>query len=351
MASIQFHTLFLKYKNKVTDFNFEKLFSSIWTGHDARQRTLKINDKWFSLSAYEIPNNSHGTTLFWIDKSLTANPYTGDLGTTDRKEVSGTLYQPATCLYESSSHTLAIYQPSGAPTISEITSYLNAFVSATLPDEDCSIISHNINLDLSIQNLSKKDVINNVSFSINLEKFNIGTKDSSKIAKFNDLGETLLKALQNVSTSMNNMSKDDETVLNLKLKNTKKTPLNFEYILFLQNLIETDNTLVTDAEVSIKKNGKSEKIRLSKRTMFTVNFDIDVAITGSAALFANLYEYYNDGKFKDAMKPKQLPNMMQITSKDYEFILEPEGVLSQEKFDEIKQKHRKSRTNSVELVS
>lgn len=55
MASIHFYRFYLKNNDEVTDFNFLRLIDDIWENHNSRQRTIKIDEYWYSMSAYSHP--------------------------------------------------------------------------------------------------------------------------------------------------------------------------------------------------------------------------------------------------------------------------------------------------------
>ncbi|CAJ2233926.1 hypothetical protein [Companilactobacillus paralimentarius] len=316
MASIHFYHYFLKYKEEVTDYHFEDLIDHI-NEKKGREKTVKINGHWLSMSAYWRPegvNDDETLRYFWIDKSLTDNPYTGALGTSERSRVNGILYQPASCLLVPASQTLIIYQPSGSPSQNEIADYLFSFIKPTDSNDQMSILIKTISNNLTFQNLNKKFEIKKISLTVNPFKFNVKSSIPN-IDEMDDSTKGILYGIQKASDALNE-GKNKEPLLEMTIKKrSQKNPVNFILTEFLRESINNKNKGIYRASVVVRRPGKNkdETIIFEGNSNLLQDFPADNTITGSEAIFNILNEMFNGRRF-----PKIALDAGQLTVQPFE---------------------------------
>lgn len=348
MASIHFYRSYLKYKNNVTNFDFVDLIDNIWNNHTARQRTLKIDKRWYSMSAYERPRENdqinHRIRFFWIDKSVDSNPWTGNLGTVNRTRVNGTLYQPATCLLVPDSHSLIVYQPQGSPSKSQIEKYLKSFIFPTIDDEDLSIILRSVTTDLTFNQLTELAEIKRITLTVNTGNFtNLGDIFDG-FEELDDGSKRILESVLNIARNVGEISDDEEDPsLTIEIKKRAyKDPVNFLLTNFLRRGINNQNGSIISASILVRLPGrdKDDIIKFGKNNDLLKPFPTDETVTGYEALFQIMREMYERREFNNehVLDIGVLPTMDNIGAESFEFITEPEGVLSEEEFDRINER-------------
>jgi hypothetical protein len=337
MASIHFYRYFLKNNGVVTDFHVEDLVDHIWNNCISRQRTLKMDEHWYSMSAYWRPNDNMDLPYFWIDKSMSDNPWTGNLGTVNRERVSGTLYQPASCLLVPNSHTLIVYQPAGSPSQTQISNYLSSYIQATDDNDKLEMITKTVTTDLTFNQITNAFEIKELQLIVDPETF-VVEEVFPAFDQLNSGARGILSGIQAAADAIKESSTSGEVPLfSSKIrKKSRKDPLNFIFIAFLQEAINNNNHGVVSASVTVRAPAADhdETIKLSQNSNLLQPFPANSDITGHDAIFNILNELYNDHHFPGlALDITQLPRLTEIHDEDTEFIIEPDAALSQVEMD------------------
>lgn len=340
MASIHFYRIFLKVNDRVSNFDFTNLIDNIWYDYQPRQRTLKNDERWYSMSAYSHPMDTN-LRFFWIDKSMDSNPWTGNLGTTRRVRVGGTLYQPASCMLVPESHSLVVYQPSGSPSKNQIAEYLEAFIEPTNElEDDLSILIRPVTNDLKFEQLTNRADIKQITLSVDTSKFINARNIFTNFDTLDENTQGIIRDVEDVSRRCRETSEEDQeptATINIK-KRARKNPLNFILMGFLHDGVVNQDGAIISASVVARLPGEKEDstVKLSKNSDLLAPFPADELITGSEAIFNIIRELFENHNFNaTAFNVADLPNLTPLDGDFIEYLNEPRGVLPIDKWREI----------------
>lgn len=344
MASLHFYKYYLRYNGNVTDYDFVDLIDNIWNNHTSQQRTINIKEHWYSMSAYWHPiQNDQTVRYFWIDKSFSNNPWTGNLGTDDRRLVQGTLYQNASCLLIPNSHTLVVYEPRNSPTSNELSRYLESFITATVETDQLDVVLRPVSSDLTFNQINRNCEIKSFIIDVNPDEFNPDLAFPNYNA--DPIFREVIAGLTSVANATRYASTGRDTpTVGLKVKKRAyKDPINLILMAYLRGDINRDGTGIVDIDVTIRRpnHDKDEVIKLSKTSNLLQSYELPENITGHEAIFNDLDDKYNNHEFpRLALNITDLPPLEEFEDACIEYIVNPanmvtEGILNE--YDENEQ--------------
>lgn len=344
MASLHFYKYYLRYNGNVTDYDFVDLIDNIWNNHTPQQRTINIKDRWYSMSAYWHPvQNDQTVRYFWIDKSFTNNPWTGNLGTDDRKLVPGTLYQNASCLLIPNSHTLVVYEPQNSPTSNELSRYFESFITPTIETDTLDIVLRSVTSDLTFDQINRNCEVKSFTIDVNPDEFDPDLAFPNY--GVNPISGEIIAGLTSVSNATRDASDGSDTpTVGIKIRKRQyKDPVNHMLMAYLRGDIDRDGTGIVDINVTIRRpnHDKDEIIKLSKTSNLLQSYELPENITGHEAIFNDLDNKYNNHEFpRLALDIVGLPPLEEFEDACIEYVANPDNMVTGrilEEHDENKQ--------------